>query len=136
MKTRPNLLIAAGVFALALIAAVFVAPLVGNAPAARAETAKSITPDADTSNIRVIDGDTLEDMSADITYRLVNTDTPETGSAPAAPPSANLAIAPRAPPAHSSPTLAPSKLAPPDALIATAAPSPMSALTGATSAKP
>ncbi len=30
--------------------------------------------------IRVIDGDTLEDMSADITYRLVNIDTPETGS--------------------------------------------------------
>jgi endonuclease YncB( thermonuclease family) len=30
--------------------------------------------------IRVIDGDTLEDMSADITYRLVNIDTPETGN--------------------------------------------------------
>jgi endonuclease YncB( thermonuclease family) len=30
--------------------------------------------------MRVIDGDTLEDMRADITYRLVNIDTPETGS--------------------------------------------------------
>lgn len=30
--------------------------------------------------MRVIDGDTLEDMSQDITYRLVNIDTPETGS--------------------------------------------------------
>lgn len=30
--------------------------------------------------IRIIDGDTLEDMGADITYRLVNIDTPETGS--------------------------------------------------------
>lgn len=29
--------------------------------------------------IRVIDGDTLEDMGAHITYRLVNIDTPETG---------------------------------------------------------
>jgi micrococcal nuclease len=30
--------------------------------------------------IRVIDGDTLEDMRDDITYRIVNIDTPETGS--------------------------------------------------------
>ena len=30
--------------------------------------------------MRVIDGDTLEDLSDDITYRLVNIDTPETGS--------------------------------------------------------
>jgi endonuclease YncB( thermonuclease family) len=29
---------------------------------------------------RVIDGDTLEDMAADITYRIENIDTPETGS--------------------------------------------------------
>ena len=28
---------------------------------------------------RVIDGDTLEDMSADVTYRIENIDTPETG---------------------------------------------------------
>jgi micrococcal nuclease len=32
------------------------------------------------SYIRVIDGDTLEDRQADITYRLVNIDTPEAGS--------------------------------------------------------
>lgn len=30
--------------------------------------------------IRVIDGDTMEDMRDEITYRLVNIDTPETGS--------------------------------------------------------
>jgi endonuclease YncB( thermonuclease family) len=30
--------------------------------------------------MRVVDGDTLEDMRADITYRIVNIDTPETGS--------------------------------------------------------
>ena len=33
-----------------------------------------------TSRLRVVDGDTLEDMASDITYRLVNIDTPETGS--------------------------------------------------------
>jgi len=33
-----------------------------------------------TPQIRVIDGDTIEDMAADITYRIVNIDTPETGS--------------------------------------------------------
>ncbi len=32
------------------------------------------------ARVRVIDGDTIEDMSEDITYRLVNIDTPETGS--------------------------------------------------------
>lgn len=32
------------------------------------------------SRIRVIDGDTIEDTRDDITYRLVNIDTPETGS--------------------------------------------------------
>ena len=34
----------------------------------------------ETPRFRVIDGDTLEDMSADITYRIENIDTPETGS--------------------------------------------------------
>ena len=33
----------------------------------------------ETPRYRVIDGDTLEDMSADITYRIENIDTPETG---------------------------------------------------------
>jgi endonuclease YncB( thermonuclease family) len=32
------------------------------------------------SHIRVVDGDTLEDMREDVTYRIVNIDTPETGS--------------------------------------------------------
>ncbi|MGD9966376.1 MAG: thermonuclease family protein [Hyphomonadaceae bacterium] len=32
------------------------------------------------ARMRVIDGDTLEDMREDITYRVVNIDTPETGS--------------------------------------------------------
>lgn len=30
--------------------------------------------------LRVIDGDTFEDLRADVTYRIVNIDTPETGS--------------------------------------------------------
>ena len=30
--------------------------------------------------VRVVDGDTIEDMSSDTTYRLVNIDTPETGA--------------------------------------------------------
>lgn len=34
----------------------------------------------ETPRYRVIDGDTLEDMGADVTYRIVNIDTPETGS--------------------------------------------------------
>lgn len=33
-----------------------------------------------TDRIRVIDGDTMEDMRDEITYRVVNIDTPETGS--------------------------------------------------------
>jgi micrococcal nuclease len=80
MKSRSKVLLAAAVFTLVLIAGFFALPVLSNNLIARAETAKSITPDADTSNIRVIDGDTFEDMSADITYRLVNIDTPETGS--------------------------------------------------------
>lgn len=32
------------------------------------------------ARMRVIDGDTLEDMREDVTYRVVNIDTPETGS--------------------------------------------------------
>jgi len=53
-------------------------------PPARSEPttteAKSDRPRAEAPRYRVIDGDTLEDMRADITYRLVNIDTPETGS--------------------------------------------------------
>ncbi len=36
--------------------------------------------DTSAGRMRVIDGDTLEDMREDITYRVVNIDTPETGS--------------------------------------------------------
>jgi len=32
------------------------------------------------SDIRVIDGDTIEDRAASVTYRIVNIDTPETGA--------------------------------------------------------
>lgn len=45
-------------------------------PSAHADTEFSVL----TSAIRVIDGDTIEDQTADITYRLQNIDTPETGS--------------------------------------------------------
>ncbi len=79
MKSRSNLLLAAAVFALVLIAGLFVIPALGD-NRARAEPAEPARVEVSTHNIRVIDGDTLEDMSADITYRLVNIDTPETGS--------------------------------------------------------
>lgn len=36
-------------------------------------------PQMTAQRLRVIDGDTLEDLSADITYRVVNIDTPEAG---------------------------------------------------------
>lgn len=50
-------------------------------PTARGEpTAKSESARSETPRYRVIDGDTLEDLGADITYRIVNIDTPETGS--------------------------------------------------------
>lgn len=32
------------------------------------------------TSLRIIDGDTLEDTATDVTYRVVNIDTPETGS--------------------------------------------------------
>jgi len=67
-------------FALILLGAAFAGPslLEQTARAEPTETgAKSTAPPRD---IRVIDGDTIEDMRADITYRIVNIDTPETGS--------------------------------------------------------
>lgn len=51
------------------------------APGAHAEPtqlAKVETP-RETPRLRIIDGDTLEDMREDVTYRVVNIDTPETG---------------------------------------------------------
>lgn len=49
---------------------------------ASAEAPRGLRGRADTApaRMRVIDGDTLEDQRDDITYRLVNIDTPETGS--------------------------------------------------------
>ena len=63
--------------------------LTNQAPRAEAQTTRlaSTEPTRDvrinaaaTARIRVIDGDTIEDTREDITYRLVNIDTPETGS--------------------------------------------------------
>ncbi len=90
MKSAKNYLLGALLFASVLAAGVFV--LGDPTPYARAEPtdiAKADVPapirgraiDAQpTRRMRVIDGDTLEDMAADITYRIVNIDTPETGS--------------------------------------------------------
>lgn len=79
MKLR-NVALAAAVFALVLTVGFFVLPTLNSAtPLASAEPTPSAHA-ATTQNIRVIDGDTLEDMATDITYRLVNIDTPETGS--------------------------------------------------------
>jgi len=79
MKLR-NIALAATVFALVLTISFFVL-LNSAAPPANAEPTTPANT-APTQNIRVIDGDTLEDMTTDITYRLVNIDTPETGSRP------------------------------------------------------
>lgn len=57
---------------LAIVALLFLAPR----PRAHADPELRVL----TSSIRVIDGDTIEDRSANVTYRLVNIDTPETGS--------------------------------------------------------
>lgn len=72
-------------FAIVFALAFGVTFLVTNpAPRAEAQTqlASAEAPRVQTagSRIRVIDGDTIKDMREDITYRLVNIDTPETGS--------------------------------------------------------
>jgi micrococcal nuclease len=64
-------------FALVIGLATMPTPIARGEPASEA---KADSPRAATPRIRVIDGDTVEDMSADITYRIVNIDTPETGS--------------------------------------------------------
>jgi micrococcal nuclease len=52
------------------------------APASEQSSAKSGGAErpAPTRQIRVIDGDTIRDLASDITYRIVNIDTPETGA--------------------------------------------------------
>lgn len=52
------------------------------APASEQSSGKSSAAERPSAarQIRVIDGDTIRDMAADITYRIVNIDTPETGS--------------------------------------------------------
>jgi endonuclease YncB( thermonuclease family) len=85
-RTLPAALAA---FALVLAAGLAVTFASGNPALARAEQVKVASNDAPRhlrgrsgsveQRLRVIDGDTLEDMGDDITYRLVNIDTPETG---------------------------------------------------------
>ncbi|HET9231448.1 MAG TPA: thermonuclease family protein [Vitreimonas sp.] len=45
-------------------------------PTAKSESSRTRS---EAPRFRIIDGDTLEDLGADITYRIVNIDTPETG---------------------------------------------------------
>ena len=53
---------------------------------AEAQTTQLVSSDSNARSgviarrVRVVDGDTIEDMSSDITYRVVNIDTAETGS--------------------------------------------------------
>lgn len=47
---------------------------------ASAEAIHSRPTEAASGRIRVVDGDTIEDTRSNVTYRLVNIDTPETGS--------------------------------------------------------
>lgn len=72
-----------GAFIFAAALAIGLATMPSPQPARSEPTsteAKSDRARAEAPRYRVIDGDTLEDMRADITYRLVNIDTPETGS--------------------------------------------------------
>jgi micrococcal nuclease len=64
-------------FVLALFAAFVVAPqMKGEPPAASPANEETVA----ATSLRIIDGDTLEDTASDTTYRVVNIDTPETGS--------------------------------------------------------
>jgi micrococcal nuclease len=77
MRLTREFRLGALVFGLALAIGLATAPA---PPAARGEPsleAKSL--DSRTPRFRIVDGDTLEDLGADVTYRIVNIDTPETG---------------------------------------------------------
>jgi endonuclease YncB( thermonuclease family) len=54
-------------------------PIARGEPAREAKSESARAPGQAAPSFRVIDGDTLEDMAADVTYRIVNIDTPETG---------------------------------------------------------
>ncbi|MBL8547749.1 MAG: thermonuclease family protein [Hyphomonadaceae bacterium] len=54
--------------------------LTNQGPRAEAQTTQLVSSADSSAHIRVIDGDTIEDMRDATTYRLVNIDTPETGS--------------------------------------------------------
>lgn len=43
------------------------------------ESGRSVSAGIAAQRLRVVDGDTLEDMAANVTYRVVNIDTPEAG---------------------------------------------------------
>ena len=82
MRLTREFRLAALIFVLALGIGLATVP---SPPTARGEPtieskAESTRTRTETPRFRVIDGDTLEDMSADITYRIENIDTPETGS--------------------------------------------------------
>lgn len=82
MRLTREFRLGALIFGLALAIGLATMP---SPPAARSEPAgnetKSDSPArAEIPRYRVIDGDTLEDMGADITFRIENIDTPETGS--------------------------------------------------------
>lgn len=72
-ESRREIPFAIKAFAIGLLIAglLFLAPR----PSAHADPEPRVL----TAAIRVIDGDTIEDQAADITYRLENIDTPETG---------------------------------------------------------
>lgn len=79
MKQRSNLVLGAATFALVFIAGARLLPAFSDpTPAARAEHVAASH--SSTRQIRVIDGDTFEDIAANVTYRIENIDTPETGS--------------------------------------------------------
>ena len=80
MRLTREFRLAALVFVLALGIGLATMP---STPTARGEPSDSKSESTrtriETPRFRVIDGDTLEDLGADITYRIVNIDTPETG---------------------------------------------------------
>lgn len=81
MRLTHQFRLGALVFSAMLTIGLLALPALPSAHGEPSTTAKSDTPrpGAQAQRIRVIDGDTLEDMAADITYRVVNIDTPETG---------------------------------------------------------